>query len=1846
MNDEPVPFLIFLHRGSAAGGFGTDDVLAAILPLLEQTAEAHQRGLVAPLDGLTALLVEEMQLKIDPAGVRPPRKNTARIESLQKSAGTALEIVGESRRTTEVGEGTIAEDDLRIAAPGAEVTRPVYLPGHVAWEHRCGHHDQLTDVFSLGLILASLSCALDFSDPEDLAQFVRHRDNLFALNPQLHPVVAGMILQMTELNRHRRVQTVDVVIQRLRRYRDQAADYAVDFTKLKGFRESAPTERGKIILTHLRNRLFEISRRNRLIYFKPTLQTLNLTLASVPLMLDHRNIKPTQLFLWHSHIAAALSKGESIVLGNYVRFEDAPYASGVLDQIIATERRDRNEYGFAQLRLVICFLRWHNLKESPQERIHSPLLLLPVELTRKKGVRDAYVLKPLTSEAEVNPALRHHLRQLYGLNLPEIVDLSATTLDAFHALLAEQIRASEPGVTLTKQDRPQIELIHECARHRLDQFRRRQRINARGVRRFESFDYSYDRDRFRPLGLQLFHARVKPARPPFADVTGKAPAPRQPHIVEPPPPPPPESSAKVSEQETNLYAVREPVGGGNPYQWDFDLCSQTLGNFNYRKMSLVQDYAALLEQEATGRAFDGIFSLQPRPRDATPLTALPLCDQFPVVDCDPTQTLAVARARAGQSYIIQGPPGTGKSQTITNLIADYVARGKRVLFVCEKRAAIDVVFHRLGRQGLDELCCLIHDSQTDKRDFIRNLKQIYEAFLNQPIDETIEARRTELVRLMEIELAALRRWTDALEANVAGCSLTVRDLLARLVALRAHAVELDPLAFEQVPPYATWTPHAEIVRSLSAALKRIGGKASLAEHSFRHLTERALTSPQPLATITAAADESGKLLGRITTSLEALGESVAVQSLSDIEAVIAYAAQIASVAAADALDLLNPRGTRTRKIAKAVREWRAAEQALAKAQTATVAWKDRLPPPDTIAALAQARSFEASSVRWLSPAYWRLRGVMLARYDFARHAVAPSWSQVLAELAAEHAAAEALTQAHRAMAEAFGDLEVNDGVRLLEEISPAVEALDPAACALHAYLLENSEATYVVENLAALHATMTRLRECLGLIVADYAQLTRAELAAELKRLRADLVWLPDVLPILAEALRLPPALQIALRHLPLSDAQLEAAMARKSLAGVYQADRTFEASDGRVLARRIARLRACHQEWLGLNARWIHQQVRREFLRKVQLSTTPASQLSDDEKEVKRLYATGRRELEHEFSKTMRHRSIRDLADDATGIVLRDLKPVWLMSPLSVSDTLPLAVDAFDVVIFDEASQILVEEAVPAVFRAQQVIVVGDEMQLPPTNFFSAARSDEEPLLDGEEAETVSEDLDADSFLSQSARNLPSTMLGWHYRSRSEALISFSNHAFYEGRLLTIPDRQLPGATLAEIVVKSPAEGAANVDALLARSVSFHFHPEAVYERRSNTAEADYIAHLVRELLARKTGLSLGVVAFSEAQQGEIESALNRLGDDDATFRNQLEAEYEREADGQFCGLFVKNLENVQGDERDIILLSVCYGYDRNRRMLMNFGPINQRGGEKRLNVIFSRARQHMALVSSIRHFDITNEYNDGANCLRNFLEYAAACSVGDQATARRVLHATHPLRVAGTGPGTEESVVAPLAAALRQRGLLVETEVGQSTFRLSLAIRRPTADAHTLGLMLDDAAHYAQQDLLERYLLRAGVLQSFGWRVATVFTKDWYHDPAGVLRQIEEALDGVTPPPPSDDADAADMADTAAPVTVEDAPPPARPPQPDAAKSAPPETASVAPTASRRFTSVEEGARKFWEIAVNGTTLTVRFGRIGTNGQIQTKEFANPEAALREQEKLIRSKLAKGYTEASASA
>ncbi|MCO6455463.1 MAG: DNA2/NAM7 family helicase, partial [Pirellulaceae bacterium] len=731
---------------------------------------------------------------------------------------------------------------------------------------------------------------------------------------------------------------------------------------------------------------------------------------------------------------------------------------------------------------------------------------------------------------------------------------------------------------------------------------------------------------------------------------------------------------------------------------------------------------------------------------------------------------------------------------------------------------------------------------------------------------------------------------------------------------------------------------------------------------------------------------------------EWLGERAA--SLEQLEQMLTYLEQSPRLTRHGLVPLLREGSDRESEYRQGLRQVAACRWTLNEAEDSTRHWREKLSASDTAAALEQARRFESAWWAPLHPAWWSLRGVLAKSYNFAAHRIRPRWSQVLEELQAEHLAARAVRDAETAVCQSLGYggslEELEDEVRALRE---RVEVLPPAARALHQRLLDADESQATVEVLLRLVEPARRLRGGLDELLADYGELTWAELEAYLDELEPALEQLPDYFYLLNQFGPLPDALLAALRSLPLRAEQWEAAVTDQCVRQALAREPGLRQFNAGLRARQARQLGQSFERWQRHNAVAVEQAVCGRFVEQVRQADNTSSRASAAERQRRKRYTQGRRELEHEFGKSMRYKSIRDLVAGDSGLVIRDLKPVWLMSPLSVSDALPLDTELFDVVIFDEASQITLEEAIPSLFRARQTIVVGDEMQLPPTDFFSSRQSDDEdPLELDEQGEVLQYDLSCNSFLNHSARNLPSCVLGWHYRSRSESLISFSNWAFYQGRLLTVPEEQLLQSGSDEIVVESAADAERHGRSLLARPVSFHLLPHAVYDQRRNRAEAEYIAGLVRQLLQDPRRLTLGVVAFSEAQQQEIEAALERLARDDGAFRERLEAEFEREEDGQFVGLLVKNLENIQGDERDVILLSVCYGHGPDGRMRMNFGPINKSGGEKRLNVAFSRARHHMAVISSIRDHHITNEFNDGARCLRDYLRYAAALSRGDR--------------------------------------------------------------------------------------------------------------------------------------------------------------------------------------------------------------------------------------------------------
>jgi hypothetical protein len=671
-------------------------------------------------------------------------------------------------------------------------------------------------------------------------------------------------------------------------------------------------------------------------------------------------------------------------------------------------------------------------------------------------------------------------------------------------------------------------------------------------------------------------------------------------------------------------------------------------------------------------------------------------------------------------------------------------------------------------------------------------------------------------------------------------------------------------------------------------------------------------------------------------------------------------------------------------------------------------------------------------------------------------------------------------------------------------------------------VVSSDDSEDMIQTLCRFGELFPNLTQVLDRFLDDYQDRSVDELLQELTRIESAVNDLPDYLHCLKTLQAMPPALSAAIRTLPLTLQQLEAACAERTLRDACRETRELETFDAVSRQRQLDQIAELNQKWATANERVIREFVRQRYLERLNITAQPASALTPEQKNLKKIYNKGRRELEHEFGKSMRYKSIRELATDESGVVVRDLKPVWLMSPLSVSDTLPLEDIGFDVVIFDEASQITPEEAVPAVFRAEQIIVVGDEMQLPPTSFFSTRRSeDEDDIVFEEDGEPVQYDLNSSRFLNQAARNLPSRMLGWHYCSRSESLISFSNHAFYHGRLLTVPEETLPTRVQQELLISEAEDGGSMAGPLMERAVSFHIMQNGIYDKRCNRSEAEYIACVVRGILNDDRRHSIGIVAFSEAQQEEIERALQRLAEDDPDFAEQLEAEREREDDGQFNGLLVKNLENIQGDERDVIIMSVCYGPTPEGKIRMNFGPINQAGGEKRLNVAFSRARHHMALVSSMRSSAITNDHNEGAACLKSYLRYAEAASLGQSDAVATVLKSLsgrmdHSLTV----DDQEDEVVRQLAEMLKNEGWQVKLDVGQSNFRCDLAVCREGDATYRLGILVDTPRWYTQTDLLERELLRPQLLEAFGWKVMVVRARDWYFDQKRVLADLEAAL------------------------------------------------------------------------------------------------------------------------------
>ncbi len=1692
-------FFDLLTEWQAAQSIGTDDLIPAVLPLFEQVRRQHEQGNVAPLDGIDRLRLHDgRELWFNAADGKPGRADKDALARIDKPQSDGIDVIGEID-VYEAGERTYV-GNRRIAERSQVPDQPLYYLDYTTWEMAAGHHDALADIFALGMMLGSLAMRLDFSKRGDLQRFLACRRNVHAANPRIHPVVSRLIAHMTEISRMDRAQDLAAIIETLDNYRRAETDDFEDrLAQLEAITD--PAERRKETQGYLRNRLFEISRRNRLVYFKETAGSANLTVGSLPYALDHRSIKANQLLIATEKFCKMLDRhfeaedaSNWFPLKQYLRFEDYPFLAPAIDKIRLQAQSDTKEYGFSQLRLVLAFLRWHNLLREKAERIHSPLILLPVEMRKQRGTDDGFELRPLVSprEAEINPVLRHHLRDVYALELPETVDLTSFgNLKTLHETLERAIQRRHAGVTVHTVTKPRIHLIHRTVKRQVEDHNRRKKRTGRGLKDYGGLAYSYDPDNYAPLGLALFNQYVRVLPAPGREMVGQG----GPNDTTG------NNRPETERETTRVFYSIDNGQDSDPMNWEIDLTSATLSNFNYRKMSLVRDYADLRAgRMSSHNNFDRLFSSDVKPA----LSNAPrpgYLERYLVLPSDPSQEAAVLRARTSESYVIQGPPGTGKSQTIANLLADFAARGKKVLFICEKRVALDVVFHRLSEAGFEDLTCLVHDSKDDKKPFIAELKRIYEAWREQRATPEGSERRAKLVADVNAMITELEAFSHGMMAPVAGADFSLRKAIDLAVARGASEPMLDATAREMLPAWISLTGAREVIHDMERICQARLPAGMKCQELLRFVRSEIARRDRLLGFLAEAipparaALEGIASLARLVLS-DDTGNAV---TLEDIAAQSRLAVSLRRLAQKEKLQVLDRSHPERARFEDACEQLSSRGAELDRQEQCATQWIMRMSPQETSIALQIARRREGRSLSFLYGDWRRLK----RRIKECHRGGVLSHVRALEELAAEHAARATHENEVKSVASAYGFNDLSALSDLLARTRNTVHNLSPAERALvDRCVADPAGATRIVLELAAESESLERAAERLDQMLQGYGRATPAALGAYLGVLQSNVETVGALLPRLTELVARSPGVAEAWRHLCLGLDDLEKATLLEGIARTYKATPHIARFDGERLKTLASRLDSALTELRTLNGKHAIEICRGRF--REQMAAVKASGRGTTGSARHAAYHDGCRLLEHQFALTRPSKSLRELLTGDTGTVLRDLKPIWMMSPLSVADTLPFADDLFDAVIFDEASQIPLEDAVPSLYRARQTIIVGDEMQLPPTSFFASGGESDEPLPD-----YLAYAVSADSLLTKAASTLASTKLTWHYRSRHESLISFCNRAFYNGELNTVPGRRPLRAgheIVASDVPLTPRARAQIADSMLERPVSMHRVEAGVFRNQKNEAEAEYVAELVRSLLKKKTGKSIGVVAFSQPQAQAIEAAMDALAAADRAFANLVEDERERQIDGQFSGLFVKNLESVQGDERDIIIVSVGYAPGPDGKMRMNFGPINQGGGEKRLNVIFSRAKHHIGIVTSILHTRITNDYNLGANTLKQYLRYAAAVSIGREDEMHLCLNSFGETSGNGTAAGNaDDAVAARIATEFEAEGMIAARNVGHSTLRVDVAARKPGEDEFARAILVDTEAHYAIPEVVERYVTRPAIFRSFGWEVEQVLGKDW---------------------------------------------------------------------------------------------------------------------------------------------
>ncbi len=438
-------------------------------------------------------------------------------------------------------------------------------------------------------------------------------------------------------------------------------------------------------------------------------------------------------------------------------------------------------------------------------------------------------------------------------------------------------------------------------------------------------------------------------------------------------------------------------------------------------------------------------------------------------------------------------------------------------------------------------------------------------------------------------------------------------------------------------------------------------------------------------------------------------------------------------------------------------------------------------------------------------------------------------------------------------------------------------------------------------------------------------------------------------------------------------------------------------------------------------------------------------------------------------------------------------LFPCWLLSPEGVSTIMPLVKNLFDIVLFDEASQVFIENTLPVIFRGKNIVVAGDSKQLRPTATFMKRYlgNDQDDEMD----ESTQAALEVESLLDLAMTRYTSAHLTYHYRSKSEELINFSNNSFYEGRLEIAPNTVINNRPITRIKV------------------------DGRWINRKNIAEAKAVVDLLKKLFnTRKNKQSIGIITFNAEQESAIEDAIDEECNKNPRFRDQFIKEQNRKEDGEDISIFVKNLENVQGDERDIIIFSIGYAQNEYGKVVAHFGPLSTEGGENRLNVAVTRAKEKIYVVTSIEpeELNVEGTKNAGPKIFKNYLQYARAVSNGNQTETKIILEKALSLPEQPARPFVVNNLEQKIKTELEKLGYKVNTNLGNADYKISLGIYDKSLDCYLVGVECDYTAYHSSDSLLERDVYRPTFLRARGWDIIRVWSRDWWLNKTKVINLI----------------------------------------------------------------------------------------------------------------------------------